>query len=94
MPDGDRKPEPDTPDPAKIAQLLEIELMQKRAAWQQAKGRRSNLRALSFLFLFLIIAAALVAFFLFFSPERVSELKANAAHISPTVSPAPQTSPQ
>jgi hypothetical protein len=72
MPDGNRKPEGGEIDPAK---LLEIELMQKRAAWQQAKARRGNLRAVSVFFLIVVIAAALVCFYLFFSPERVRELR-------------------
>lgn len=73
-------------DPAKLAQLLEIELMQKRAEWQRSKTRRGSLRALSFLFLFLIIAAAAVAFFLFLSPERVDQLRATGHSSTPTPS--------
>jgi len=65
-------------DPAKIEKLLEIELMQKRASWQQAKARRGSFRALSFFFLFIVIVAAVVGFYLFFSPDRMSELKSNA----------------
>jgi hypothetical protein len=86
MADADSKREPTEADPAQIAQLLEIELMQKRAAWRQAKERRGSLRMISFLFLFLVIVGALVAFYLFFSPERVNELRSNAPHAS--VSPA------
>jgi hypothetical protein len=74
--EGNRKPEPDEMDPAKLAQLLEIELMQKRAAWQRSRSGIRNLRVLSFLFLFLVIIGALAAFYLLFTPERVSELKA------------------
>ncbi len=77
MPDGNRKPDGDAPDPEKLAKLLEIELMQKRAGWQQAKQRHGAFRAASFFFLFLIIAGALLAFWLFFSPERVQELRQN-----------------
>jgi type VI protein secretion system component VasF len=89
MADGDSKRERTETDPARLAQLLEIELMQKRAAWQQAKARRGSLRTMSFLFLFLVIVAALVAFYLFFSPERVSELRSNAPHAGspPAASP-------
>ena len=75
MPDGNRKPEGDAPDPEKLAKLLEIELMQKRAGWQQAKQRSGALRAASFFFLFVIFLAALVAFWWFFSPDRVQELR-------------------
>jgi hypothetical protein len=72
MPDGNRKSEGGEIDPAK---LLELELMQKRAQWQQGKARRNSLRALSFFFLFVVIVAALVSFYLFFSPDRVRELR-------------------
>ena len=58
-------------DPAKLAKLLEIELMQKRASWQQAKARRGTLRAMSFLFLFVVIIAAVAAFYFLASSERV-----------------------
>lgn len=86
MTEGDGKPQPEAPDPAKLAQLLEIELMQKRAAWQQARARRRSIRALSFLFLFIVIALALVGFFVFFSGDRVTELRSNSAH---STSPSP-----
>jgi hypothetical protein len=89
MLDGNRKPEGEEIDPAKMEQLLEIELMQKRAAWQQAKAKRNGLRALSFFFLFLVVIAALVGFFVFFSPERVNELKSlGSSDLHPSPSPA------
>ena len=72
MPDSNRKPEGGEIDPV---QLLELELMQKRATWQRAKARRGGLRALSFLFLFVVIVAAIAVFFIFFSPARVQELR-------------------
>lgn len=75
MPDGNRKPEGDAPDPEKLAKLLEIELMQKRAGWQQAKQRRGSLRTLSFFFLFLVIVGALFAFWMFFNRDGVQELR-------------------
>lgn len=88
MYNGDGKREPTEADPAKLAQLLEIELMQKRAEWQQAKARRGNLRALSLFFLFIVIVGAAVAFFVFFSPARVTELRSNAhSNASPASSP-------
>lgn len=46
-----------------MAKALEIELMQKRAAWQQARGNRGIWRALSILFLVLVLLGALVAYF-------------------------------
>ena len=85
MPDANRKPEGGEIDPAK---LLEIELMQKRAEWQQAKARRGGLRTLSFLFLFIVIVAAIVCFYLFFSPQRVRELRSGGAEQQVNPSPA------
>ena len=70
-PDGNSEPNALETDPEKLAKLLEIELMQKRAAWQQDKARRSTYRTMSFLFLFLIIVAAFVAFYFILSSERV-----------------------
>ncbi len=89
MSDGNSKPDADETDPATLAKLLEIELMQKRAVWQQAKARRGTLRAISFFFLFIVIVGALVAFYLFFSPDRVSELRADGQNdtATPTTSP-------
>lgn len=87
MAEGNRKPEMGEIDPAKIEQLLEIELMQKRAAWQHAKARRGGFRAMSFLFLFLIIVAALFTFFVFFSPERRSEMRAGENAAAPEETP-------
>lgn len=91
MPDDNRNPErPDT-NPSEIEQLVEMELIQKRAAWKQAKARRGNLRALSLLFLVVVILAALVGFFIFLSPERVDELRARAPQ--PAQAPSPAASP-
>ncbi len=62
-PHGNSQPDPRDNDPEKLAKLLEIELMQKRASWQQAKARHSTLRTMSFLFLFLVIVAAFIAIY-------------------------------
>jgi hypothetical protein len=51
----------------KIAQLLELELIQKRAAWKQAGARGRNVRMMSFAFLFLIIVGCLVGLLFAFS---------------------------
>lgn len=71
-PDGNRQPTLGETDPEKLAKLLEIELMQKRATWQQAKARRSTLRTMSFLFLFLVIVAAFVAIYYVMSSGGLS----------------------
>jgi hypothetical protein len=86
----DGKHNPEETDPEKLARLLELELAQKRAQWQQKKARRGNLRAISFLFLFVVIAAALAGFFLFFNPDRVREMRSaptDSVTPSPTVRP-------
>jgi hypothetical protein len=93
MSDGNRKLEGGEIDPAKLEQLMEIELMQKRAQWQHAKARRSSVRALSFFFLFLVIAGALVAFFVFLSPERIRELRSGNSSSAEPPSASPTASP-
>ncbi len=52
-------------DPDALARALELELIAKRASWQKMAARRGTWRALSFLFLFLIILGALLAYFYF-----------------------------
>ena len=52
-------------DPDALAKLLEMELALKRASWQRTRSRRGTWRALSFLFLLLVIAGGLVAWFYF-----------------------------
>ncbi len=88
MRDADRKPESSPPDPDQLAQLLEIELMQKRAGWQRLHARNRSLRTAAVLFLLVVIAAAFAAYFLFVAnapqrpedaqqPSPVSATKAN-----------------
>jgi hypothetical protein len=92
MPESDRKREEKEIDPAKLEQLLEIELMQKRTAWQQAKARRSGLRALSFFFLFVVLVAALLACFFLLSPDRRAMLlpsRPEPAQPTPSVDTTP-----
>ena len=55
-------------DPDALTRLLEMELALKRADWQRTRSRRRTWRALSFLFLLLIIAGGLVAWF-YLAPE-------------------------
>ncbi|MDQ6765255.1 MAG: hypothetical protein M3Z22_04030 [Verrucomicrobiota bacterium] len=85
----DGKQNPAETDADKLLRTLDLELMQKRAGWQQAKARRSTVRTLCFLFLFVIVAAAIAAFFFFGNPERVRELR--STHASP--SPAAKVTP-
>jgi hypothetical protein len=60
-------------DPEQLSRLLEIELIQKRAAWRQTSERTKNLRSASFFFLFVVVIAGLVAGY--FAFMRASEGK-------------------
>jgi hypothetical protein len=75
MSGADGKSEPTENDPERLSRLLELELMQKRAAWKNASARHNKLRTASFVFLFILIVASLFAFFVFFS--RMNEQRAN-----------------
>ena len=57
-------------DPGDLARVLELELMHKRAAWQRANSRYRAIRAISFIFVFLVVVASIAAFFLFFSRAK------------------------
>lgn len=87
-PHGDGKPEP--VDPEHTLRMLEIEMIQQRALRKQASARRSNMRALSFLFLFLVVVGAAVAAYYAFTSGRVDELRNNAP---PSPTPAVITRP-
>jgi hypothetical protein len=52
-------------DPDALAKVLDMELARKRAVWQRARSQRGTWRALSILFLLLVIAVGLVAYFYF-----------------------------
>ncbi len=81
-------------DPEILARLLELELMQKRAGWAQAKSRLSAVRAISFLFLFLVILGALVLYLVYFHPERGNELGTTTRGLpSPTPLPSANAAP-
>ncbi|HEY2712420.1 MAG TPA: hypothetical protein VGI60_07890 [Chthoniobacterales bacterium] len=70
------KPEPppdSSTDPDALAKAVEMELISKRAAWEKARARRGHWRALSLLFLFLIILGAALAFFYFLPDLRSRE---------------------
>ena len=83
MSDDDSKPK--STDPEELARLLEIELMQKRNEWKQAAARARTIRMVSFVFLFLVILGALLAYFFVFS-----ELSGNhPAEKSPPASTQP-----
>ena len=52
-------------DPDALMEVLDMELALKRAAWQRTRSQRGTWRALSILFLLLVIAGGLVAYFYF-----------------------------
>jgi hypothetical protein len=89
-PHGDGKPEP--VDPEHTLRMLEIEMMQQRAVRKHASARRSSLRAVSFLFLFLVILGAAVAAYFAFTSGRVDELRTRANTL-PSPTPAAVTRP-
>ncbi len=62
-------------DAEEVARILELELKQKRLAWQHAKQRKKSYRSLAILFVFLIFAGCLLGFF--FAFNRVSEERQN-----------------
>lgn len=70
---GDGKPEP--VDPETVVRMLELELMQKRAARQMAGRRFGGLRAASFVFLFAVILGALLAFYYVFYSGNLDALQ-------------------
>lgn len=72
---GPVQSQPITSDADQLSRFLELELVQKRAAWKQAKERKKSLRCLAFLFLFLLFAACLLGFF--FAFNHVNEERQN-----------------
>jgi len=84
------EPEPGRPsgtNPDELSRLLEIELIQKRAEWQRASARHKSLRSASFLFLFIVVMAALVAFYFIFM--RANETRQHRAPEAPAESATP-----
>jgi hypothetical protein len=59
----DHNPQLPQEDPEKLLRLLEIEMHQKRAGWQRTAERRHTTRTAAFLFLVLVIAGALFAWY-------------------------------
>jgi hypothetical protein len=57
-------------DPDALAKALEMELIMKRASWQKSRARLGTWRTLSFLFLFLVLLGALLAYFYFMTEAR------------------------
>jgi Na+/proline symporter len=85
---GDGKPEP--VDPEMLVRMLEIEMIQKRAARQEASARRNTWRVASFFFLFIVILAVGFALYFVFSSGRLDEMR---SHNSPPATATPAASP-
>lgn len=84
---GDGKPEP--VDPETVVRMLELELMQKRAARQMAGRRFGGLRAASFVFLIAVILGALLAFYYVFYSGNLDTLQMPQS--SPSATPGSRT---
>ena len=72
---GDNSGSPNRSDltPDELSQLLELELIQKRAQWQKVSLRRNSLRSVSIFFLFVMIVGTLAVFYFAFS--RANEVR-------------------
>ena len=57
-------------DAEELSRLLEIELLQKKALWQQKTARNKNLKTFSIMFLFLVVMAGLAAFVFVFMQAK------------------------
>jgi hypothetical protein len=67
--------DPKTKEIEDLSRLLELELIQKRATWQQAGQRYRSYRAAGFAFLALLVVACVIGGYFVFM--RVSEQRAN-----------------
>lgn len=67
IPDTRGKTESVKSDPGDLARVLELELLQKRAAWQRSCARYGLIRTVSIFFLVIVVAASIAGFFLLFS---------------------------
>ncbi len=64
-----------------LSRLLELELQEKRAAWQRASGRYHAIKMFSFLFLFLVVVGAIAASFMLFT--RLNERRGAPSNAEP-----------
>lgn len=67
--------------PEDLTRLLELELIQKRAQWQQVSARNKNLRSISLVFLAVVFLGGMVAFFFMYMnagerPQRATQAAA------------------
>ena len=78
---GLQKRQSGSDNPDELSQLLEIELIQKRAEWQRATARNKSFKSASILFLTVVILAGLVVAYIVFTrphpnPPPTTELTA------------------
>ena len=85
MPERAPDTKPNENEAEQLARLLEVELMQKRVQWKQASSRHRSMRTMAFMFVFLLIAACVVAAFFVFS--RVNEERTNQQSNTTTAVP-------
>ena len=89
---GDGKHEP--VDPENAVRLLELELIRQRAARQQAGAPYRGVRAAGFIFLFVVVLGALLAFYYAFYSGGLDEFRArNPPKPTPSLAPRSSSSP-
>jgi type VI protein secretion system component VasF len=81
------KPETIKPDPEALLRLLDLELRQKRVAWQQAASRHRTSRMISLFSIFVVIVAGLLALFFLFSQANQERTNSRPPAISGTPGP-------
>jgi hypothetical protein len=90
MNSNDGKHEP--ADPENAVRMLELELMEQRAARQRAGTPYRGLRAASFVFLLAVILGAVLAFYYVFSSGALDEVRArNSPQPSPSATAISRT---
>jgi hypothetical protein len=81
------KPETIKQDPEALLRLLDLELRQKRVAWQQAASRHRTSRMISLFSILVVIVAGLLAFFFLFS--QANQERANSRPTAISDAPGP-----
>lgn len=87
MPSDADKPKGIEQDPEAMLRLLDLELRQKRASWQQAAARHRTSRVISLFAIFVVVAAGLLALFFVFSQASQERLNSRPQLISDTPAP-------
>ena len=74
-------------DPEELSRLLDIELMQKKAQWQQKTARNKSLKSMSLMFLFLVVMGGLAVFFFVFMKGIGLKERTQQTHDTPAAAP-------